>query len=103
MVCSCDDWEKANNERITSLGFFGTIDSVYLDPDGRMQPVAILNGGKYRVFNLIYQKFQKGDTLYKPVGTIKYYWIKNGDSILFYQQYGKYDLTDSGRVFNPYK
>lgn len=101
ILYSCNNYEDIR-QFYSNIEFSGKIDSVYLDPEGRMQPVVILNGYKYSIRNNIYPKFLVGDTLVKFKGSMKYYWIKDGDSILFYQQFGRYDLTDSGEVTSSY-
>lgn len=68
--------------------YFGSVDTVFLDRDSKMQPKAILNTGTgVFIENAVYGKVEKGDTLYKCKGDFKHYLIKKGDTTIYYADY----------------
>jgi len=84
-----DSYDFIRNQK-----FWGKIDTVIFEENGRMQPTAILmnSRGKILIENNMYKEFKKGDTLFKEKGSFEYHLIKNGDTITFYQQSGNEDI-----------
>lgn len=89
---SCESWSL---KHYRPLDFNGQIEKKFLDPDQRMQPVVILSDGrKYDLANIdIYNRIEIGDTLFKRSGSMKFYYVKNGDTTVFYQRCRKKDVT----------
>lgn len=82
-------------EELKENSFLGKVDSIYLDPEAKMQPVALLsNGERIYIKNDIYKKISAGDTLFKKSGSFIHYLIRNGDSSIFYQKFGGVEITN---------
>lgn len=88
--------EELSYEKYFSQKYFGTVERKYLDPESRMQPYIILsNGRKYDLDNeKTYKLIEVGDTLFKLSGSMKFYYVKNGDTTIFYQKCKKREMTD---------
>jgi len=86
---TCEENRKKNHlyER-----FEGNIESIYLDENRKNQPFVIVDKRPFIILNDIYKKFSLGDTLFKRSGSMKYYWVKNGDTTIFYQMCGSRDI-----------
>lgn len=88
--------EELSYEKYFSQKYFGTVEWKFLDPESRMEPYIVLsNGSKYRLANIdIYNRLESGDTLFKLGGGMKFYYVKNGDTTIFYQKCKKREMTD---------
>jgi hypothetical protein len=76
------------------LEFSGEIDSIYASKNFKYEPCISINGVEYLIDNDIFRSFSKGDMVVKRSGSLKYYWVKNGDTTVFYQQCGTEDIRD---------
>lgn len=80
--------KKEYFKKIKAEEYFGIVDSIFLDPDSRMQPKAMLiNGLKVSVQNDVYKNIGPRDTLFKNAGSYNYYWIHAGDTTIYYQEF----------------
>jgi hypothetical protein len=96
LFSSCSTWQENGKKDYLNIEFNGTVESRFLDPDSRMQPVIILNDKiKYRIANMpIFENIKIGDTIFKRSGSMRYYLIKNGDTIVFYQRSAGKEIVD---------
>jgi hypothetical protein len=82
-------------DRIKAENYFDVVDSVFLDPDSRMQPKAALSAGlKVSVQNDIYKQIAPGDTIFKKEGSLRFYWIHNGDTSIYYEEYNGEEVKE---------
>jgi hypothetical protein len=75
---------------VKEMDYYGNIDSLFLDPDGRMEPAAMLNT-KRKIYldKPIVKKASVGDLVYKRSGSLNFFLVKGNDTI-------RYNTTYSG-------
>lgn len=79
--------------------YFGTIDTIFMDPEARMQPKAILtNGDRIPINNPIYSKILSGDLLLKRKNDVKFFIIRKNDTTIFYQKYDGEEIREQDTI-----
>lgn len=91
----CKEWFYEND---ISNKYHGVIIEKFIDSNKRASPWFKLNNYKdYRIYNMdVFELAVIGDTVYKNEGSLKNHLIRNGDTIIFYQQCCHKDITDAG-------
>jgi len=74
--------------------FSGQIDTLYYDSSRKGQSYARVGGFETIIINDLFDNFSKGDILFKRAGSMKYYWVKDRDTTVFYQKCGSEEITD---------
>lgn len=82
---TCEENRRRNH---LQESFEGSIEAIYLDRNRKNQPFVIVKKREFIIINDLYEFFSVGDTLFKRSGSMKYYWVKNGDTTVFYQMCG---------------
>jgi hypothetical protein len=95
LFSSCFESCPGNRKRLSlPIEFCGRIDTLYHDKNRKVQPFVVVNGFESIILNDIFDEFSIGDTICKKAGSMKYYWIRNDDTVVFYQRCGSHDITD---------
>ncbi|MEO6833930.1 MAG: hypothetical protein ABI169_17105 [Chitinophagaceae bacterium] len=64
------------------------MDSIFLDPEARFQPCALLNKSeKIYIDKAIFGSVELGDTLFKRADAYQKYMIKNGGTLVYFRDY----------------
>jgi len=97
IVCltSCFETCEQGTRRVyKDVAFNGTIDSIFRNEELKNQPCVVINGNVYLIRNDLYQQFSIEDTLFKHSGSMKYHWVKNKDTTVFYQMCGSKEINE---------
>ncbi|MBL7753593.1 MAG: hypothetical protein JNM44_03880 [Chitinophagaceae bacterium] len=101
ITMSCIETCEESVKRIyLEQNFCGIVDTIILNPREQKVPYCIINYQNITIRNHIIHDISKGDTLFKHANSMKYYWIKNGDTTIFYQKCG-HSSWDEVRDINP--
>jgi hypothetical protein len=97
-ILGCTNCRQDRINFFKPLECFGRIDSLYTDVSRKNCSFVVVNGKEILIINNIFDKFSVGDTLIKHKGSMKFYWIKKCDTIIFYPMCGNQngdEVTDN--------